>query len=176
MTYIGETFGHELAAAGLAGAPVSWSREGGVLYGDAITPAQRVKVDAVLASHNVIDGSKVAAQRDIDDAAEAARLRHITPGAGQAATYILKDQQARAYRAARYPAGVPLMVHAEARATGASAQAAADAIIAKADAWMALAAEIEQVRRTGKVAVVAAIYGADFESARIAALDALAAI
>lgn len=114
----------------------------------------------------------------IDAAAGAARARYITVAPGQEATYMLKAEQARAYKAAGYPAASLAaypMVEAEAHAingaapTAAQSQAAADGIIAQADAWIAKAAQIERSRITGKRAVTAAIDVAAVEVARAAA-------
>ncbi|MGW5837761.1 hypothetical protein ACWFZ6_06965 [Methylorubrum extorquens] len=47
---IGPTFAREIAAAGLAGLPSAWSADG-VTYGEDLAPADRVRVEAVLAAH-----------------------------------------------------------------------------------------------------------------------------
>ncbi len=120
----------------------------------------------------------------IDAAAEAARLRYITPGAGQAATYLIKEAQARAYVAAGYPVSIDSypMVRAEVRArfgvnpTTEERHAAVDGIIGQAEAWYALASAIEEVRRAGKVACDVAADGAAVIAARDAAVSALNAI
>ncbi len=99
------------------------------------------------------------AHRAIDAKAEEVRLRYITPGAGQAATYLVKERQAEEFRAAGYAGAVPAMVQAEVSATGASAQAACDLILGQRDAWIAKAAQIEEVRRRRKVALDALAAG-----------------
>jgi hypothetical protein len=112
----------------------------------------------------------------INGAAEAARERYITPGYGQVAVYLLKEGDARAYAAANYPsaqlANYPF-VNAERLAMGSTGQAAADFIITTADAWRAKAAEIEQARRSGILAVQAAADAAAVAAARDAAVTAL---
>lgn len=110
---------------------------------------------------------------EIDTRAEAVRLRYITPGAGQAATYLLKERQTEAYRAAGYTGTVPALVQAEMDATGRTAQAACDLILFMRDTWVVKAAQIESARRRGKVAVEAAPSGAEVRIARDAALAAL---
>lgn len=118
---------------------------------------------------------QAAALTSIDAEAGAARARYITVAAGQEATYMLKEAQARSYKAAGYPTASVSdypMVDAEAKAINgatpdaAQIQAAADAIIAQADAWIGLASQIERVRIAGKRAVSAAVDVAAAESAR----------
>lgn len=98
---------------------------------------------------------KTAALAAIDAAAGAARARYITIAPGQEATYLIKADQATAFKAAAYTGTVPGLVQAEIDATGATAQQAADDILAQEAAWAVLAALIESARRRGKVAVAA---------------------
>lgn len=49
---IGPSFPSELAAAGLAGLPFSWTPAGDVLFDPAMTPAQIAQVQAVVKAHN----------------------------------------------------------------------------------------------------------------------------
>lgn len=125
------------------------------------------------------------AHASIDTEAGAARARYITVAPGQEATYILKESQSRAYKAAGYPSAAVvgyLMVNAEARAINGPApdatqiQSAADGIIAQADAWIAKAAEIERARIAGKRAVSAAADVTAAETARAAAVAELGAM
>lgn len=120
---------------------------------------------------------KAFALASIDAAAGAARARYITVAPGQEATYLMKGQQARDYAAAGYSGPVPLMVAAEQAAAGdASPQAAADRIIAEEAAWSAKAAQIEQERRTRKIAVAAAADAEAVAAIRAAAEAALQAM
>ncbi|MBI2306101.1 MAG: hypothetical protein HYU78_02245 [Rhodocyclales bacterium] len=113
----------------------------------------------------------------IDTTAGAARARYITVATGQEATYLMKGQQARDYAAAGYSGPVPLMVAAEQAAAGdASPQAAADRIIAEEAAWSAKAAQIEQERRSRKIAVAAAADAEAVAAIRAAAETALQAM
>lgn len=121
----------------------------------------------------------------IDNAAGVTRAKYITDVAGQAETYIIKAQDAAAYKAASYPSAsinsYP-MVKAEAIAiSGASPtatqyQSAADGILATQASWIAVAASIEQARRAGKISVGAATDYASTISARDAAIVSLAAL
>jgi len=95
---------------------------------------------------------KAAALAAIDRAAGVARARYITIAPGQEATYLLKAQQAAAFKGAGYAGAVPGLVQAEVDATGATPQEAADAILAEGAAWEFKAAQIESARRRGKVA------------------------
>jgi hypothetical protein len=104
----------------------------------------------------------------VNQAAEEARLRYITPGAGQAATYLIKERQAEEFKAAAYAGTAPGMVAAEVAATGMTAQQAADFILAQRDFWVNKAADIERVRRIGSVTIDGVLEGDD------AALEAAA--
>lgn len=131
---------------------------------------------AYLHPEGTVDGARAAAVLAIDGAAETARLRYITPGAGQALTYLEKERDARAYAAAGYPSGSLAQypwVDAERQATGQTGREAADTIIATADAWRAKGAEIDGARRAGKLAVEAAADVPEIEAARDAALAEL---
>jgi hypothetical protein len=92
----------------------------------------------------------------VDSAAEAVRLKYITGGAGQAATYLAKATQAREYALAGYIGVVPGYVQAEATARGVTPMIAAQAITAEETAWHVLGAVIETYRRAAKVAFAAA--------------------
>lgn len=117
-----------------------------------------------------------AAYRAIDQAAGRARSRYITVAAGQEGTYLLKERQARDFAAAGYTGTVPAMVQSEMNATGATATDAANAIIAQADAWISVAATVEEIRIGAKTAIGAAADQAGVEAIRdqaIADLDAV---
>lgn len=183
MKNIGKSFPAELKAAGLLGLPFSWGGDGAIEFSPSITPEQRAAVLAVYDAHNPVQSAQQllasaagSALTAIDVAAEAARLRYITGGSGQSATYMLKEQQARAFAGLVYTGTVPGLVQSEATARGVSAQVACSAIIGEADAWHALAAVIETARRSGKVAVNAAANLASLEAARDTALTTLSAV
>lgn len=121
-----------------------------------------------------LDQVRAAAAAAIDAAAGLARSRYITVAPGQEGTYLLKAQQAAAFKAAGYTGPVPGLVQAEVDATGATAQQAADDILAQEAAWTAKAAQIESARRRGKVAVSNAADAAGIEAARASAVAELA--
>lgn len=123
-----------------------------------------------------LDELKAAALSDIDAEAGRARARYITVAPGQEATYILKAQQAAAFKAGGYTGAAPGLVQAEMDATGATAQAAADDILAQEAAWAWKAAQIESARRRGKVAAGNAADAAGVEAARAAAITELGAL
>ena len=115
------------------------------------------------------------AKRDIDRAAEQARLRHITPGAGQAMIYQEKAEQAADFVAAGYPAntsGFPL-IQTEMDAMQYTKEEAADSILAQRTAWITLGAAIEQVRLAGKKAITDAGSLENIETVRAATCNAL---
>lgn len=132
-----------------------------------------------------LDEAHALALCAIDVEAGAARARYITVAPGQEATYMCKESQARSYQAAGYPAAIVAsypMVDAEAHAlygaapTDAEIQAACDAIIAQADAWIATAAQIERARIGGKRAVSNATSVAEADAACAAAVAELSAL
>lgn len=118
--------------------------------------------------------------QNVDDRAEQVRLRHITGGAGQAMTYDQKAQAAQAYKDAGYVGPVPVLVQAKVAASvgtdNLTAQQAADLILATRDAWLALAAQIEQAREYGKAQIAAAVDWDGAKAAHAAALSALDAL
>jgi len=120
-----------------------------------------------------LDELQAAKNAEIDACAGAARARYITVAPGQEATYILKAQQAAAFKAGGYAGTVPGLVQAEIDATGATAQQAADDILAQEAAWAYKAAQIESARRRGKVAVGAATDAVGVIAARDAAVAEL---
>lgn len=52
MAIIGDSFGAELAAAGLAGLAFSWGPDGDIQGRENLTAAQKTALDAVIAAHN----------------------------------------------------------------------------------------------------------------------------
>lgn len=98
------------------------------------------------------------ARIEIDGYAEAARMRFLTNGAGQAMTYQEKSEQAADYVAAGYPADTSSypFVQAEIEATGKTKEQAADDILTKKSEWIAVGSLIEKHRIGGKVQIDAA--------------------
>lgn len=99
----------------------------------------------------VINESKSA----IDVAAGATRSKYLTITPGQEATYLAKEMECSAYRAAGYPELTTdyQWVQAEADATGLTPTEAADAILAQAAQWRTIGSLIEKTRRQGKLAL-----------------------
>ena len=116
---------------------------------------------------------RVACAR-IDRAAESARGRYITPGAGQAMTYLRKEAEARAVLAGGWDGHSPVLA-AEAEATGVDVIALAQRVVDQAEAWTLAAGRIEAARLSGKAAIRAAGLDAidDVAAAAIAALEAI---
>lgn len=99
----------------------------------------------------------------IDDAAEATRQQFITPGAGQAMTYLRKEAEAHAYVA---DSGAPTpFLTAEATARGITVAALAAEVIARAAAWTTIGPKIEAARMGAKEAVKDAANIADMHAA-----------
>lgn len=101
-----------------------------------------------------LDGFKARRKAIVDEEAEAFRMQYLTPGAGQAMVYIVKEQEARAIRS-NAGGDVPHLA-AEARARGISVHDMAQLVISKADGWRELSAAIEGQRIAAKVAIESA--------------------
>ena len=130
----------------------------------------------------VFDAVKARAAKQIDDVAETIRLTHLTPGAGQSAVYLRKDQRAREAKAildgggALTPGEWPIL-EADVGITAPDLPGVIAAITAQADAWEAMAAVIEHERLGGKSAINVAVDAAGAQAAcdtACAALNALA--
>jgi hypothetical protein len=95
--------------------------------------------------------------RNVDMQAEAARLAWITPGAGQAAVYLLKREEAMTYAADADPdpEDYPLL-GAEVGITAPTLGEVAAIVIALAAAWTDAAAAIEVIRLGAKRAIAEA--------------------
>ncbi|OYX14829.1 MAG: hypothetical protein B7Z15_02625 [Rhizobiales bacterium 32-66-8] len=109
--------------------------------------------------------------RAIDAAAETQRQRWITPGAGQAMTYLTKADEARravSAGAAADTADYPLLA-AEIGITAASLLEVAGAVLAAHQAWLVAGAAIEAARLACKAAVgtAADIAGAEAAAAAV---------
>ncbi|MEQ1686521.1 MAG: hypothetical protein ABL916_22960 [Burkholderiaceae bacterium] len=152
---LGDAFARTPAPPG-PGAGWLWSFE---LQAWHFTPSLTEAIDAALVA--------------IDAAAGAARLRYITDVPGQAATYVLKLAQAKAYLD-----GGPVQpfVQGEAEAMGVTATQAAQFIVATAAGWEQLAPLIEGARRAGKLAASGAQNLAGVAEAQAEAVGALSAI
>jgi hypothetical protein len=88
------------------------------------------------------------AKARVDAAAETARLQFITPGFGQAMTYMRKLEEARAQQAGGL--GPFPLLQAGIGVDGADVAAVAATVIAMSDAWTAVAAAIEAIRLAAK--------------------------
>ena len=121
---------------------------------------------------------RAQAEQQLDAVAEEHRRKWL-PAPGQALTYWEKERQARDFAAAGYPANaVPPLVQAEVDAAGGAitAQQAADAIIAAADAARAALVAIERERRRGVLAIRAATDAAGVDAALNSAIAAIKAV
>jgi hypothetical protein len=103
-----------------------------------------------------IEVSKMAGFRSasmllIDELAEAARSRVITPGSGQAMTYIRKADAARSFLAGNVVGEAQMSrLNDEASRLGITLEEAAESLVATADAWEGLDATIDNTRLTRK--------------------------
>lgn len=114
----------------------------------------------------------------IDTAAEKARLRHITPGSGQALAYLEKAEEAVDFVVAGYPSDLSdyPWIRAEVEATGKSASQAVDDILAARATWISVGAQIEKIRIGSKVNINKAISIDQLDTIASKAILALEAI
>lgn len=117
-----------------------------------------------------LEAFKQALKTFIDAAAEAERLKYITPGSGQAMTYARKVEEAKMADAEANPiaADYPLLA-ASLGIDGATIADVANLVLAMDEAWTLIGAAIEAARLSTK----AAIDGAANEAAAQAAADAV---
>ncbi|MEP1930758.1 MAG: hypothetical protein ABJJ37_05740 [Roseibium sp.] len=110
-----------------------------------------------------------AALRDVDEAAEVARMKVLTPGSGQALEYRETEREARAYVSGPLLPDFPMLAaELNAMKIGNPAAVAADVVqdaISNADLWLATGAAIKEVRRSAKVAIEFAALPGDCRSA-----------
>jgi hypothetical protein len=103
--------------------------------------------------------AKAQALREVDAAAEAARLRFITPGAGQSLEYAATEAEAREYiaRPTNDPEDWPWL-NAERVAAGGTSTIlqVAQQVLEMAAAWRSVGSEIKRTRRTAKIAIESA--------------------
>ena len=137
--------------------------------------AEKIEIDNITAAHvgvaealNALDSTIYEAKLNLDKRAGVARARYITVAEGQDGTYLLKAQDAQAYKDAGYPADLtpyPFVAGELAAITPvdppATAAQVADSILTMAAQWKPLAAYIEQVRLTYKnqIAVATTVDG-----------------
>jgi hypothetical protein len=114
----------------------------------------------------------IVAARQIDDAADSARVA-VIGGSLRALEYERAAGEARAFAAADYVGDMPPSVQAWADAAELTPQAAADTIIAEADAWSAALYAIRAARLKGKQRVLKAT---SHEAAAALTDEAIAAI
>lgn len=109
----------------------------------------------VLAPYGVIVGTlasvKTTLKAEVDKAAEAERLKYITPGTGQAMTYQQKVAEAQGYKAATNPnpADYPILA-SEVGITAPTLSEVADTVLAAYRQWQQIGAGIEAVRLGAK--------------------------
>ncbi|MCR9256265.1 MAG: hypothetical protein NXI16_09235 [Alphaproteobacteria bacterium] len=141
--------------------------------------AESARIAAVAAG--ALDREKAEAEREIDAAAEAARAAIVTPGAGQAMSYLAKEAEARRVLAGAASSALlePLIGVEVDPVTGdvlPDLASVAAVIVAQADAWMALEGQIDAARRGAKIQIAAAADSAAITAARDAGLSALQAV
>jgi len=162
-TVNGKPFLVEVVVVDPAFDPSTQTRTGPIDAYDGATATRTYTVEDIVFDMNDV---KANGRYQIDYAAEMTRLRYITNGAGQAMVYQEKAIEAAAYAGAGYPADLTSypFIQAEVNASGLSAQEAADAIIAIRTSWIAVSAQIEEVRLGAKVLVNAATTKAEVDT------------
>lgn len=129
-------------------------------------PTYQIEADRVLSVWHVTARDLATVKSEyaarVDDAAEAERLKYVTPGAGMAMTYQEKKDQAVAVLSLGEVAANALpndgvedfpLLAASVPAEAATLYAAAQLIIARYEAWSAIGGAIEAKRLAGKKAI-----------------------
>jgi len=97
--------------------------------------------------------TKEDAKRNVDDAAERARLRHVTDGIGQSLVYAEKVAQAADFAAAGFPSkeisSYPL-VEVQCSVDSCTPKEAANTILHNHSRWLAVCTRIESIRLIAK--------------------------
>ena len=121
----------------------------------ALSGAEETELDVLIVAHigkpaplSELDAAVLNAKSLIDSAAGEARAKYITIGKGQEATYIEKEKDAQAFKAAGYPIDETdyAYVTAEKNATATTATVAANNVIAISSQWKSINANIEELR------------------------------
>lgn len=116
---------------------------GWLVENDGFIPLTPIEVD--------LTTLKSALKTQIDLAAEAERLKYITPGAGQAMTYQQKVDEARAFKSASNPQATDYPVlSSEVGITAPALNEVADIILTAFAQWQQIGAMIESVRLGAK--------------------------
>lgn len=115
------------------------------------------------------------AKSNIDNAAGRARSRFITTVPGQEGTYQLKVNEALDYISAGSPADTSLYVMLTAEAEGRNIPVSdlANEVLLVRDQWVLIAAQIEKLRMSGKIAVANAADGSDLNAVAQPFIDQL---
>jgi len=94
---------------------------------------------------------KQTALLQVDQSAEEERLKHMTVGSAQALVYLMKEQEARAYRSTP-SASVPHLI-SEAAIRGISLKEMVTLVLTRADAWKQSSVAIEANKMRKKLAI-----------------------
>jgi hypothetical protein len=100
-----------------------------------------------------LEGHKARLKAVVNQQAEQVRALYITPGDGQAMAYLMKVNEATAYKRTGVIGPHLLLEH---KRTGQTVSATADLLIAVSDAWAVKSAEIEDLKLRTKAAIDAA--------------------
>ncbi|WP_426994440.1 hypothetical protein [Methylomonas sp. CM2] len=121
---------------------------------------------ALVMTKGIVELRAAAAAR-VDDSAGAIRAKYITIAPGQEATYALKLADAKSYQAAANPADASAYpwIAAEAAATGKTPAQTAARIVATAQAWIVIGAQIEGARQAAKLSIAVSQTAAELYAA-----------
>lgn len=139
------------------------------------TPGYTVQNNALVAPVAPTAAEQLASAQpllcaSIDAAADSAYIAIGGPSPGRLAEYQQANTDATAFKAAGYAGTAPKTVQCWATASGMTAQAACDSILATAAAWEAVLVGIRSARLIGKANVNAATTLADAQAAAATAI------
>jgi hypothetical protein len=122
-----------------------------------MTPQEEADFLASLPQPPSLESQKTALKVALDGAAESARLKYITGGAGQALTYSQKADEAMRYVASAEPVATDYpLLSAEIGITAPTIGEVATIVAGAYAQWQQIGAAIEATRLGGKAAVDAA--------------------
>jgi hypothetical protein len=167
----------------VTGAEIAWDPDPGGFYPGRLGANQSERFLADTGLERVEGQWRIAVRKvqalalaAIDHAAGEARNRFITDAPGQEGVYAIKREAAEKFKAANYLGPVPVIIQAEATAQEMTATQATDYVLATAEVWITIAAQIEQLRLTGKNAVRAGTTSQAVDAILADTLSALEAI
>jgi len=174
LVVISKTIYDELKSAGFAGKEFGWDQNAVLTFGESITATDKAAIQAVFDTHDPLAGLKANAIAVLNERAEQARLKFVTPGSAKAMEYTQKAQEAIVILADSSPVATNYPFAAKnAASTGRTLKQVATEWDAKAKGWASVGAEIADLAETASNAINALTVSATLEVDAQAIIDAI---